>query len=303
MKLTRITDKLTYVEPDSMARFHSCAGLMVDSLAMVFIDMNLGPEDTQALVKAHPPQAALITHYHLDHSIWTRIVHETSDAQVFIPLGEQNYLTSLEFVVDQTARPFGRAEEWKNFMVNQLGYTPLKTFQTYNADTSFAEFCPEMVLMETPGHSPCHTSFYFPDEKILFSGDLGLDRFGPWYGWQDCDVKKILESLLRVDGMDVELILTSHGGIIGHDIHQALAKSLGMVLKREERIRRQLDAGKTQDEIIKNGVFYPGKKRLEPAMGPFLEMWDTAMFFHHLNLLDQGGILSYFPELKEFSRT
>lgn len=302
MKLTRITGKLIYVEPDSMARFHSCAGLMVDSDTRIFIDMNLGSEDTQSLVKTHPPQAAFITHYHLDHSTWTRIVNETSDARVFIPQGEQNYFTSLDFMVDQTARPFGQAEEWKSFMVNQLGYTPLKTFQAYEPDTSFAEFCPEMVLMETPGHSPCHTSFYFPDEKILFSGDLGLDRFGPWYGWEDCDLKKILESLLRMDGMEVGLILTSHGGIIRKNIHETLAKSLGFLLGREEKIRQQLDGGRTLGQIVEKGVFYPGKKRVGPPMSAFLEMWETAMVTHHLNLLDQGGILAYFPEINGFCR-
>ncbi len=162
MKLTRITDKLTYVEPDSMAKFHACAGLMVDSKTMVFIDMNLGRADIQALVKAHPPRAALITHYHLDHSIWTRTINETSDARVFIPQEEQPYLTRLDYLVEHTAGPFGLAREWEAFVVSQLGYTPLKTFQTYTRDTCFAEFAPEMVLMETPGHSPGHTSFYFP---------------------------------------------------------------------------------------------------------------------------------------------
>lgn len=35
-------------------------------------------------------------------------------------------------------------------------------------------------------------------------------------------------------------------------------------------------------------------------MGAFMEMWERAMVTHHLNLLDQGGILSYFPEINGF---
>ena len=301
MKQTRITDKITYVEPDSMARFHSCAGIIVNSSRKIFIDMNLGPEDSKALLKKEQPHAALITHCHLDHSIWTQFVKKDSMTRVFIPECEADYLTDLDFVVEKTAGPFGRSLEWKNFVVNKLGYKPLETYETYNSKAT--EFPPEMVLVKTPGHSPGHTSFYFPLEKILFSGDMGLDRFGPWYGWQDCDIKKIIESILRLASLDVKMILTSHGGIIQGDIHQAWSNSMDHILKRETRIRQQLDKGLDPEKIIEEGVFFSRKKSVAPPMRSFLDMWDTAMFAHHLNLINQGGILSYFPELKKFSRS
>ena len=286
-----------------MARFHSCAGIIVNSSRKIFIDMNLGSEDTRALLEREKPHAAVITHYHLDHSIWTRFINKTSNTRIFIPKCETDYLTNLDFVVENTAGPFGRALEWQDFVVNKLGYTPLKIYETYDSRSTFTEFSPEVVLVETPGHSPGHTSFYFPDEKILFSGDMGLDRFGPWYGWKDCDIKKIVESILRLEGMDVRMILTSHGGMIKENIHQAWTNSMDQIVKREKKIRQQLDMGLSTKDIIKKGVFFRKKEAVDQPMRSFLDMWDTAMFTHHLALLNQGGIMSYFPELKNFSRS
>lgn len=296
MKRTKITDKITYVEPDSMAKLSSCAGMIVRSRKNVWIDMNLGARETLEMLENETPDAAIITHYHLDHSIWTR--HVGMDAVVFIPEKEAPYLTSLDFVIEKTAGPFGMADQWKTFMEKDLDYKPLQSYECYNDQTTFKDLAPEIVVMETPGHSPAHTSFYFPDEKILFSGDMGLDRFGPWYGWSDCHINRIVDSILRLDGMDVGMVLTSHGGILRKGIQQAWAACIGHILDREEKIAQRLDAGMGEQDIIWQGVFYPDKEKATEPMKSFLYMWDTAMYMHHAALIKDGGLIKRFPEIK-----
>jgi len=297
LKRTKITDKITYVEPDTMANFTSCSGMIVQSKKKILIDTNMGPEDTPGLLEKERPDAAVITHYHLDHSIWTRHVDTHSNALVFIPEKEEPYLTSLDFVIEQTAGPFGMAEKWKDFAANRHKYKPLKKYECYNEKTTFKDLAPEIILVQTPGHSPSHTSFYFPDEKILFSGDMGLDRFGPWYGWTDCNIKQIVESILRLDGMDVELILTSHGGMIKNKIPDEWAGAIHKILQREEKIVQKLEKGMQKNHIISQGVFFSNKDRVSEPMRSFLDMWDTAMYNHHESLISEGGLMKFFPEI------
>ncbi len=298
MKRTKITDKITYIEPDSMANFTSCAGIIVQSKKKIMIDTNMGAEETPGLLEQEKPDAAIITHYHLDHSIWTRHVSLFSDAVIFIPENEAPYLTSLDFVIEHTAGPFSAAEKWKDFVANYLGYMPLKTYECYNERTSFKDMAPEVVIVATSGHSPSHTSFYFPDEKILFAGDMGLDRFGPWYGWTDCNIKQIVESILRLDGLDVNLILTSHGGVVEKGIPRAWAQCLGHIWQREEKIIQKLEAGMSKNDIIGQGVFFSDKEKVKEPMSLFLNMWDTNMYIHHEDLIKEGGLTAFFPELK-----
>ena len=297
MRRTKITDKITYVEPDSMTNFTSCAGIIVQSKKKVMIDVNMGTKETPGLMKEETPEAAIVTHYHLDHSLWTRHVNNYSKAVLYIPEAEVPYLTSLDFFMEHTAGPFNIAEKWKDFTVN-LGYKPIQRYECYNEQTTFKDMAPEIVLIETPGHSPAHASFYFPDEKILFSGDMGLDRFGPWYGWTDCNIKQIAESILRLDGLAVNLILTSHGGVIKKNIQKQWAQGIGHIFKREENIIQKLEAGMTKKDIIRQGVFFSDKEKVKEPMQSFLKAWDTIMYNHHEDLIKEGGLMKFFPEIK-----
>ncbi|MCF6246053.1 MAG: MBL fold metallo-hydrolase [Desulfobacula sp.] len=300
MKKTRITDKITYVQPDSMANFTSCSGIMIGSKKKIWIDMNMGPVETPKLLKTDPPDACIITHYHLDHSIWTRHVKDYSNATVFIPQSEENYFTSLEFVIENTAGMLGVGDLWQDFVVKTLGYRELDGYECYTEKTVFTRFAPELVLIETPGHSPGHTSFYFPDEKILFSGDMGLDRFGPWYGWSDCSIPDVVESILKLDGLDVDLVLTSHGGVLKKDIQTVWAGLIKQIIHREKKIVRQLERGITKEEIISRGVFFSNKDKVKPPMKQFLDMWDGSMYNHHEALIRDGGLVRLFPGISHW---
>ncbi len=301
MKKQIITDKITYVEPDSMANFTSCSGIIVQSKAKIFIDMNMGAKEAPLIIKEEKPEAAIVTHYHLDHSIWTRYVTQYSEAAVYIPKAEEPYFTSLDFVIEHTAEPYGEGNKWRDFVENYLRYRPLQHYECYNELTSFKDFIPELVLIETPGHSPSHTSFYFPDDKILFSGDMGLDRFGPWYGWADCSIKQIVESILRLDGMDVKLILTSHGGVLKKDFQVEWANCIATLLKREQSIAKKLEQGLSKELIIEQGVFFKDKTNVKEPMKSFLNMWDTAMYNHHESLINEGGLTKFFPEIQSMT--
>ncbi len=297
MKSTRITPDITYVEPTKAGSYQACAGVIVKGEKTLCIDLNLGPA-TPALLEQSAPHAAVITHYHLDHSIWTRFAASCCDAQVFVPEKEREYLSSLEFVLEKTAGRFDVKDQWRDFMVQKLGFTPLKKFECYTGSTGFNDFFPGLACISTPGHSPGHSSFYFSNEKLLFSGDMGLDPFGPWYGWPDCRLEDIVTSILDLMQLDVRMILTSHGGIITEKIKKAWIRALSHLVSRENEIRSRLAAGMDRETIVKNGIFFVHKNRVKQPLRSFMTMWDTVMFNHHHLLLQKGGLVHRFPVLE-----
>ena len=40
----------------------------------------------------------------------------------------------------------------------------------------------EIKVLHTPGHTPGHLSFFIPEHRLLFTADVDLTRFGPFYG-------------------------------------------------------------------------------------------------------------------------
>ena len=304
LKKTAISSRMTYVEPDSMTRFTSCSGLMVDVGKKVWIDMNMGREATLALLEKDRPDAAFITHYHLDHAVWLQHVALDPAVDIWVPAIETRYLEDLEYVISRTAAVYGdgMVAPWRRFAAEFIGYQPITGMNGFDGTSPWEDFLPDMTAIKTPGHSPGHTSFYFAEEKVLFSGDMGMDRFGPWYGWAECSVPDIVDAILRLDRMDVRLVLTSHGGMVDTDIHGAWMNSLRLLTEREQRLKSFLDEGLSHSDIIARGVFYMEKDKVKEPMRSFLYMWDTAMFNHHLSLIEQGGLRRLFPELESLLR-
>ena len=293
----RITDKIEYVVPGKSADLLSCSGLIIDSSAKVLIDTNLGETHTRKLLESERPDFAIISHYHLDHSTWGALVPEHSRAKLLIPSEEEEYLTNHEYFVLNTAAPYGLDEEWTDFTLNHSKYREISQYDFYDQSTDLGLSDVKMVFIGTPGHSSGHTSINFPEQKIVFTGDLGLDRFGPWYGWPDCDLEMYVESLLRMKSLNPVLLLTSHEGIIRDNIEETFDLCLHAFFLREDMIKKKLDDGLSREDIIEQGIYFRNKEKVNEPMKTILGMWDSYMFDHHLKKLGEGGLRKDFPGL------
>jgi len=297
MKLIGLTNQVFYTVPQSMKNFQACAGLLIKGEKTIAIDTNMGPDQTLAFLVEHKPDMAIITHYHIDHSTWAKTVDEIETIELFVPESEGHLLTSIEKFVDHTAGPYGLHAEWKDFTVNTAKFKPISRFSTYDWNR-FPEIKKPLVKpIFTPGHSPGHFAFYLPEDGILFTGDMGVDRFGPWYGWGDCDLKNLMESIIKLREIPARILATSHGGIVSENIERAWDRAIEILIKRESFVARKLELGAGKDEIVREGIFFPQKERVSEPMKSFLYMWDSFMFDHHKKLLEEGGFRAYFPEV------
>jgi len=69
-------------------------------------------------------------------------------------------------------------------------------------------------VIATPGHSPGSVCFYWPDQKMLFTGDV---IFNNGIGRTDLpggSGSLLKESIKRISELDVEYLLTGHGEIV-----------------------------------------------------------------------------------------
>ncbi len=76
-----------------------------------------------------------------------------------------------------------------------------------------------LQVFRTPGHSPGSLTIYWPDRKVLFTGDLifygGVGRTDFLEG----NPKLLMESIERMSRLDTELLLPGHGDIVmGKDL-------------------------------------------------------------------------------------
>jgi len=69
-------------------------------------------------------------------------------------------------------------------------------------------------VLQTPGHSPGSITIYWPERKVLFTGDLifygGIGRTDFLEG----NSRLLMESIERMSRLDTELVLPGHGDIV-----------------------------------------------------------------------------------------
>ena len=294
---TWITDNIEYLVPQDPGTSLCCSGMIIHSSAKILFDTNFGEALTRDLLRSEKPDFAVISHYHLDHSIWGSMVHEHSNATVLIPSGEEDFLTSHDYFIENTFAPYGLGEIWRDYTRTYGKYREIVDFNTYDgsSDIKLRDLSMEFVL--TSGHSPGHTSIHFHDHKVIFTGDMGLNRFGLWYGWKDCNLVRCVESLLELKSMKPALLLTSHEGIIRENIEETIDLGIKIIFQREAMIEKKLGDGSSRQEIIDEGIFYKNKKKAGEPMKSFMTIWDSIMLDHHIKKLNEGGLRKDFPGL------
>jgi glyoxylase-like metal-dependent hydrolase (beta-lactamase superfamily II) len=69
-------------------------------------------------------------------------------------------------------------------------------------------------IYQTPGHSPGSLTIYWPERKVLFTGDVvffgGIGRTDFLEG----NSKSLLESIEKLSHLDTELLLPGHGDVV-----------------------------------------------------------------------------------------
>lgn len=100
-------------------------------------------------------------------------------------------------------------------------------------------------MFPTPGHSEDGVSLYLVEDRVLFAGDSVVTGIVPAIG--NGDSRVLAQSLHRLMGMDIEVLVPGHGEpLVGKArVRDWLVWQAGYLAGVRARVRRELAAGKT----------------------------------------------------------
>jgi glyoxylase-like metal-dependent hydrolase (beta-lactamase superfamily II) len=114
----------------------------------------------------------------------------------------------------------------------------------------YASDAGELVAIATPGHASNHVCWSHPATRTLLTGDHVLGTVSPVILPPDGDMTEYLDSLARLQRLDLAAILPGHGPVID-DPATVLANLVAHRLGREAKVQRALDEdGRALDELI-----------------------------------------------------
>lgn len=153
-------------------------------------ELGVGPRSIDKVV---------ITHAHHDHAMGAFLILERAHPKVYVHEKDTTYIAT------------------------RLGDTLVKVNE---GDVIETEIWPLEVYW-TPGHTEGGMCLYNPEHKILFSGDTVFpDGYYGRYDGESGSFQAIVDSLRKLDSLDVESLLSGHGSPVVADGNKHIDQAL-----------------------------------------------------------------------------
>jgi glyoxylase-like metal-dependent hydrolase (beta-lactamase superfamily II) len=225
-----------------------------------------------------------LSHWHEDH---IRYLNLFADCPLRISEKDFPPLTNIDVFLDW----YGIKEAdirafWKQEMLDNFNYRPKQNACFIQDEETIDLGSLAVQMIATPGHTPGHLSFFFPEEKILFLGDYDLTSFGPWYGDVYSSIEQTIKSIHRLKAIHARRWIASHNtGLFEENPGKLWHDYENVIYLREERILEFLNKPKTLEEILAAWLIY-GKPR-EPR--EFFEFNERLLLGKHIEYLERRG--------------
>lgn len=152
----------------------------------------------------------IITHQDLDHIGSLPELVQATDGRV-------------EVIAHELAKPYILGET--PIMKRGVLATPSKVDTTVQ-DGDLLPYCGGIQVVFTPGHTPDHICLYHRPSRTLISGDALTSHEGvlmPPDANFTPDMPAALKSVAKLQGLDIDTIITYHGGVVTEQIPERLA--------------------------------------------------------------------------------
>jgi len=284
--LKPIMERVFLLQDPHQARIPHCHCIYIDDDRRVLIDSSSGPDLLQILA-GRGVDLLLTSHFHEDHIL----NHDAfPDAEIWA-----HYLDAPGI---RSAEGFKSLYGFNVFGQDKLGDLFIQGFgikDNYRVDGEFVDGQvfdlghTQLQVMHLPGHTAGHCGFYFPEEHILFTGDIDLSGFGPWYGNVVSDVDEFITSINKIKELRPRIIISSHQGIIKDNLNLRLNRYLQAIYQHEEDLLSILQKPQAIGELADHHIIY-GKPREPYAI---YRLGEKISLMVHLRRLQRLGVVKF----------
>jgi len=242
---------VSLIPGDKEAKFPYCNSLYIAD-ARLIIDPSSNREILVELRRQGRIDTVCLSHWHEDHF---RFLYLLDDTRFWIsemdatPLGNGREFLSWYGLDAPGTEELRRMIMAK--MVTEIRYQA-RTPDRFLEDGDIIDLgSVSMEVIASPGHSPGHRSFYFPELSLLFLGDYNLDPFGPWTGDPFSDIDQCIATIQRLRRVPARVLLAGHRlDPIVSGAEALWDGYLDTIRLREEKLSDFLREPRTLDEII-----------------------------------------------------
>ena len=279
--MIELKPNIYYLPGENNSRFPYCACLYLKGKdKRVLIDAGMGPKNL-APVKKLGIDLLILTHCHIDHRL-TRA--EIMDVPVWCHEKEEEWFSNRDLFL--TAMGFKRSG---------LDLSGLFDFTHGIFDTEIAHRLIDgeridiggitLETIHTPGHTPGHMAFFIPEHKLLFSGDIDLTPFGPFYGHDFADISDFLRSIENLERVKANMVVSGHAGPFNDNLPERFRAYSEIIHNRGRLLLGKLSRPKSIEDFRGSNLFYNSY----PDFPELIRWFELVHIEKHLTRLESMG--------------
>jgi len=274
--------RIIFVPGPANGRYPYCNSLYIDDSRKALVDAGSDESFMRGLKDSQQVDMLINSHYHEDHIMFNYFFPH---ADLCVHEADVPCYQSIRNLLDYYGLIGTKHEKaWHEIIVNRFHYREREPTMAFKDGDVLSFGQTSMAVIHTPGHSMGHCSFYFPEEGVVYLGDLDMTGFGPWYGDRVSNIDDTIESVHRLMKIPARTFISAHeAGIIEGDLSELAEAYLTVIDVREKKMLAYLERPRTLDEIVGQWMIY--KRPREPKY--LFEFAERALVKKHLERLEK----------------
>ncbi len=281
-----IAENLYFVFGEGRGLFPYSHSLLLKGKETVLIDAGIGEARIREIDENTPIDILIISHSHPDH---IRYWHLFEDRHILMPRETPEVISDLELLGDRFTGTAERGAYWAKAIGEALGIRPMRAPDARYSDGDLLDFGGGHVLqaIHAPGHVDDHYCFLHTATGTLFTTDIDLTPFGPWYGNPESAIEQFADSTKMIMNVPYQRVCTSHRPPIEGDATGEFEAFLAVFDRHRQRILDLCRPPRTLEQIAAASPFY--EDRLPEKM--IQKIFEENMAEKQLDLLIRDGLV------------
>jgi glyoxylase-like metal-dependent hydrolase (beta-lactamase superfamily II) len=282
--LVEIAPSIFLVEGEKHGQFPFSHSILIHDEVTAIIDTGCGIERLRRLKEKYAPDLVINSHAHPDHIPGNWVF---SGSPLLVPRESYHYAGRVRQMSERFTGSQDLARKWREYICEATGFQDALPTGHYQHAHRFTFGSVDLVAIHSPGHTSDSYCFLEPRLGILFSFDMELSSFGPWYGHPDSDIRQFEASIRRARDLNPRVVVSSHRGIVDSEIHDRFQAYLDVFNQRDRRILEFLSQEHCLEEMVEQPLIY----RSFPYAPELLRLWHKNMLQKHLDRLVRRGVV------------
>jgi glyoxylase-like metal-dependent hydrolase (beta-lactamase superfamily II) len=279
--MIELAPNIYYLPGENNSRFPFCACLYLKgNNQSVLIDAGMGPKNLEPAQKMGI-DLLILSHCHIDHRL-TR--NEIPDIPVWCHEKEEIFLQDREYFFTAMGLKRSGLDLAGLFDFAHAMFEVEITHRLTDGDRIDLGGI-TLQTIHTPGHTPGHIAFFIPEHDLLFSGDVDLTPFGPFYGHDFADIGDFLSSIGKLKQMKAKIVVTGHAGPFNGNIGKKFDAYEEVIFNRDCLLLDNLTRPRSIEEFIGANLFY----KTYPDFPDLIRWFELVHIQKHLNRLKAMG--------------